>query len=490
MTSKILAGFSLIIWLAVLGPGGCGSDDPTPLVPQQDRYLHVSTAGSSDNDGTADSPLLMPNAAFRQAFLEGYQGVRLAAGQYVTYYPSLDLRLYGGIDVIGGCDPETWQPAPGQYSRLTANGRPLLALGIRTPTLVQGLDMYGPTTQYQSSSTAMYLEGCGPELQFEHCRFTSREGRNLNQSGGNGLPPDEATGPQAGGLGSCNEEVNAPGGWYGLDGCPGGPGGAGGLPGQIGQNGLRGCRYYGAELAAGGEPGLDEASGQDGADGRDGEDGQDGANAELALGLGLLREYNLLPYGDSWGQSGESGQGGGGGGGGGGSATGTGNGGGGGGTGGDRGRPGQGGINGGHSVAVISATSSSVFRHCLFTAANGGDGSNGGHGAAGADGTPGAPGGDACPGEVGRGGHGGAGGKGGCGGGGAGGHGGASYGMLVLGSVQPLTDKACVFVSAAPSTSGLGGQHGNDLSHAPDGIPGESFGLKIIPVPGEVVSID
>ncbi len=490
MTSKTLAGFLLIIWLAVLGPGGCGSDDPTPLVPQQDRYLHVSTAGSSSNDGTADSPLLMPNAAFRQAFLEGYRGVRLAAGQYVTYYPNLSLRLYGGVDVIGGCDPETWQPMPGQYSRLTTVNWPMRGLGIQTPTLVQGLDIHGPSTQYLSSSTALYLEGCGPELQFEYCRFTSREGRNLNQSGGNGLPADEAIGPQAGGLGSCNEEVIASGGWYGFDGCPGGQGGAGGLPGQIGQDGLQGCGYYGSEVAAGGEPGLDGTSGRDGVDGRDGEDGQDGANAGLTLGLGLMREYILLPFSESWGHSGGSGQGGGGGAGGGGSEIGTGNGGGGGGTGGGRGNPGQGGRNGGHSVAVICANSSSVFRHCLFTAARGGNGSNGGNGAAGVSGTPGAPGGDACPGEVGRGGHGGAGGNGGSGGAGAGGHGGVSYGMLVLGSVHPLTDKACVFVAAAPSTSGLGGLHGNGLSHAPDGIPGEAVGLKIIPVPGEVVSID
>ncbi len=234
MTSKTFSAIFLLVGMLALGPGGCGSDDSTVPVSQQDHYLHVSPNGSSQNDGSADSPLLLPFAAIKQAFVEGYRGVKLDAGLYMIYRGEIDKRLYGGIDVIGGCDPATWQPVPGQYSQLSVPRNPLLAQSIRVPTLVQGLElMASGTLIYNNSATVLSLDNCGPELQFQTCRFTARDGYETDQPGDDGWEPDLSAEPDPGDPGDCNEAVVAAGGRAYGSGCTGGRGGDGagrGLP--------------------------------------------------------------------------------------------------------------------------------------------------------------------------------------------------------------------------------------------------------------------
>ncbi len=475
MTSRTFSAIFLLVGMLALGPGGCGSDDSTVPVSQQDRYLHVSPNGAPQNDGSADNPLLFPFAAIKQAFVEGYRGVKLDTGLYMIYRGEIDKRLYGGIDVIGGCDPDTWQHVPGQYSKLSVPRVALLAQSIRVPTLVRGLElMASGTLIYNNSATVLSLDNCGPELQFQTCRFTARDGYETDQPGDDGWEPELSAEPDPGDPGDCNEAVVAAGGRAYGSGCTGGRGGDGGLPGEAGQDGRTGCGLWDSENTPGGEPG------QDGLDGRDERDGEDGENATASGGIGIFAFGQIFPLPANNGEAGSSGQGGVGGGGGGGSATGTGNGGGSGGNGGNRGQGGQGGYSGGHSVAAICVNSESVFRQCRFTAGQGGDGTDGGNGSAGVPGSVGAPGGDACPGGVGRGGHGGGGGDGGDGGAGAGGHGGASYGLLIIGSVHPDTDADCSFLTGAPSSGGAGGQHSNGLSQGPDGLPGEVAEIKIV----------
>ena len=434
--------------------------------------------------GTAAAPLLYANGALRQAFLEGYRGVRFAAGQYDYNLPYLSLQFYGGIDVIGGCDPTTWEHVPGQYSEVVARRGSALAHGISSGTLIKGMSITGPTeTNYGYSSLALYLESCGPELRFEDCRFIAEAGVAYDQPGRDGSSVLQPAAPQAGDPGSCNESVPALGGPRGEFGCYGGVGGDGGQPGLAGQAGRPGCGRYSEFGGLGGEPG------HDGQDGLDGNEGRRGINAQMPVGWGILQEGRLNSLPRSAGQNGGEGGGGHGGGGGGGSLTGTGNGGGGGGTGGYGGRGGEGGDSGEHSIAVISVNTRTVFVRCTFWAGAGGSGSNGGSGSIGALGTAGAPGGDACLGEVGRGGAGGSGGDGGAGGGGAGGHGGHSIGLLILGTNHPQTDAACVFAAGPAGVPGNGGMHADGLSQAPDGLPGESLNRKILPATSDALTI-
>lgn len=472
---------TILFCLLICGLCGCGDDDSPQSPSVRTQYLHVATNGSSAADGSSDTPLFYPNRAMEKAFLEGYRGVKFAAGDYQLYLSEIELRFYGGIDIIGGCDPQTWEPVTGQYSLFYAVRGAIPILGVRVPTLIRGLEIYGNMGgSYELSSSALYISGCGPELRFEQCRFIARSGGYSFGGGRDGGQPGPGLAPLNGGLGSCNENVTVAGGENGLGGCWGGHGGDGGLPGQPGQDGGYPCGTYGDNLAVGGMPG------QDGQDGPSGDDGEDGANGKSQPGLGQLLSGNIEPFGTQWGDMGKNGRGGFGGGGGGGSINGTGNGGGGGGYGGGGGGSGVGGPSGGHSIAVLCDNSNVIFHQCTFRGAQGGRGGNGGNGALGVTGSPGAAGGDACLEEIGRGGHGGTGGHGGAGGGGAGGNGGASYGLLILGEILPDWGDECVFASDTSDTTGtggIGGLNGNGQTRADDGFAGEKLGLKIIDVP-------
>jgi len=464
----------LLIGLITLAASGCGTDDSPLRVPRRDRYLHVAGDGSIFGDGSVEAPLSYANGAIAKAFEEGYRGVKLAAGEFPEFVDDAELRLYGGIDIIGGCDRETWEPVAGQYSRVFTAGPPMRGLGIRTATLVQGLEVVGRRPHGgRPTSNALYLDGCGPELRFLQCRFIAQAGYGSPQSGTDANAPSPVRSPTAGGLGGCNEAQPAPGGLPGSDGSRGGYGGDGGQPGQPGEAGRFPSMFIDNTQSIDGG-----AVGQNGEDGWDGGDGQHGTNAQAASGLGQLAFWTITPAHPTRGQNGRFGIGGAGGGGGGGSATGTGNGGGGGGTGGRGGGGGGGGANGGHSIGLICVNSNAVFQQCEFVGDQGGDGTDGGSGSLGALGCAGAPGGDACLGEVGRGGHGGDGGSGGNGGAGAGGNGGSSYGLFVLGTVHPDLAETCIFAGNTPGQAGIGGLHGDGQSRAEDGHAGESAGLK------------
>ena len=473
----------ILVLAAALFGGGCGGDDTTPVTSPGQLYLHVSPDGSSYAAGTAEDPLWYPDRAFTRAFLEGYRGVKLVAGNFVAYGSPLELRVYGGIEIIGGCDPVTWEPVPGQYSQLDIRLSPLVATGVRTATRVSGLNLRVPDgLSAYSTSVALYLDGCGPELVFESCRFEAASAPDAPAGIYNGSTANPATAGTAGTPGACAEDLYAPGG-PGGDGngsCGGGRGGDGGRPGEPGDTGQLYCTWLSANVgipAAGGQPG------QDGEDGQDGDDGDDGAHSARPATLGRLESGRLAPGLQVLSGEGKTGIGGGGGGGGGGSATGTGNGGGGGGAGGGPGYSARSGRCGAHSVAVVCVDSRAVFRSCEFIANTGGDGTDGGDGAPGVDGCAGAPGGDACPGEVGRGGHGGRGGRGGASGGGAGGNGGASLGLLILGAGLPDLSADCTITFGAGGAPGHGGLHGNGLSRAEDGLAGEAAATKIITAP-------
>jgi hypothetical protein len=465
----------IVVGLCLTSSSGCGPDDAPPPAPLGKDYLHVAEDGWTQNDGSPEAPLFQINHALDKAFQEGYRGVKVAAGDYTSSLSRIEIRFYGGVDVIGGCDRQTWEPTSDRYSRMYALEGPIPGLGIRTPTLVSGLEIVGnPATWGSRTSCAVYLDGCSSELRFERCRFLAQSGYDEPDAGRDGSSPTPPEESEAGGQGACAAAIAVPGGEPGGQGCYGGRGGVGGLPGQAGGDGGYNCHLDLSLSGAGGPPG------QDGQNGIDGSNGADGDHSAPVPGLGRLSEGSIDPPSGASSTSGENGDGGGGGGGGGGSATGTGNGGGAGGTGGRNGRPAEGGVSGGHSIAVICAESKAVFSNCTFSADRGGDGGDGGNGALGAVGTAGAPGGDACPGLVGRGGRGGNGGNGGASGGGAGGNGGGSLGLLIFGASQPDWAEDCVFIHATAGQPGQGGWHGNGQSQAPPGFPGDVAAVKII----------
>lgn len=458
------------------GLGGCSTGNSTLEAPALDRYLHVALDGWAESDGSMETPLYYINGAMQKAFQDGYRGIKIATGEYTAYLVNADLRFYGGIDIIGGCDRQTWEPVAGQYSKIYALHTPIKAVGVRTPTLVQGLEIVGTQPGWSSpTSCAVYLDGCGPELRFERCRFVSRNGYEVIEPPQDGHEPGPGWAAEAGGQGVCDAAEVVPGGRGGTSSCSGGDGGPGGLPNEAGADGGPSCQFLNDYGGAGG------GVGQDGQDGIDGADGADGPNGVATPGLGRLTSGTIVPDRQGKGERGQSGEGGGGGGGGGGSVRGTGNGGGGGGSGGQGAYlPPRGGQGGGHAIAVISVNSDAVFRQCAFISGDGGQGGPGGSGTPGALGMPGAPGGDACPGEAGRGGHGGHGGDGGASGGAAGGNGGSSFGLLVFGPLLPDLGEDCEISAGVPGQPGAGGRHGNGLTLAPSGFAGESAGLKII----------
>ncbi len=465
----------LILVVLGLGLSACGPDSEIRTVSHRNEYLHVAYDGYNGDDGTADSPLSYPANAVEKAFVEGYRGVKIAAGDFGLAFNGVALKFYGGIDIIGGCDRSTWEPVPGRYSRVSTLGRPIQALGIRTPTLIQGLEIVGsPTSTNRPTSSTVYLDGCGPGLRFEFCRFVSTPGHGFSDRPEDRQPPHPVFPPQAGGQGTCDTAVHVPGGDSGWSGCPGGRGGEGGLPGAAGDDGRSGCDYY-ADGGAGGPPG------EPGLDGQDGKDGTDGEHGKAVAGLGRIENGNLTPARGEGSSRASDGSGGGGGGGGGGSDTGSGNGGGAGGTGGQGCYGADGGNGGGHSIGVICINSAVVFSNCAFIAADGGRGEDGQGGGPGAAGCDGAPGGEACPGLLGRGGHGGRGGDGGASGGGGGGNGGSSIGLLEAGAIHPMVDATCTFAVGQPGEPGQGGSGGNHESRAESGYAGEAIERLVLP---------
>lgn len=458
---------------------GCGPDDTITEtgVSHAGLYLHVATDGFTGNSGTAAEPLGYPANAVAQAYAEGYRGVKIAAGDYPMTFNAVGLTFYGGIDVIGGCDRQTWEPLADGYSTVYALDEAIEGLGIMVPTLIRGLEIIGTRARSgQETSSAVYLEGCSNELHFDHCRFTAQAGFDIPPRDTFTSPPARPIAPTAGGDGSCTEAVDAPGGRQGFRGSPGGEGGRGGQPGQPGTDGQTGwSNPSGSGLGgAGGLPG------QPGLPGLPGVDGADSVAGEATPGLGVFNYHTIRPDRGGSSRHAERGSGGGGGGGGGGSATGSGNGGGAGGTGGDGGFSAGGGHGGGHSIAVLAVNCAATFRNCEFVSALGGRGGNGTDGSSGAEGTPGAPGGTVCTPVVGAGGQGGHGGDGGASGGGAGGNGGSCFGLLELGTVRADLDSTCTFSNGVPGEPGLGGRHGRDGTRATSGFPGESRGHQII----------
>ncbi len=466
-TPRMLTLFGSL--LLVLGLAGCAGDPQVPIPLGQSTIVHVAPSGLNTNPGTADAPV--PSLDRAQELIQAGRkaSIKMAIGNY-SWQWTQDWNIRAGVDIIGGCDPLTWEPVPDSLSTITLAYRTIVASAIKTPTRLRGLK-FQQLVPDSPGQVVLYVFGGSSDLVFEDCVFQVPDAEN-GDDGRDGEDGDPVT-PDVdmeGQPGQCPGDE--PGWGAGWD--PEFPytasGGNGGAPGEPG---LDGFAYLPGSGGSGGAPGQD---GQPGEDGQDGQHGRPGAPPEQ---IGQLSAFSLVNLDSENGTYGDNGRTGGGGGGGGGGTDSSGGGGGMGGRGGHCGNSGRGGEAGGHTVCVACVNSPAVFRNCLFKTGNGGQGGQGGRGGVGHDGLEGGMGGNGCPGESGSGGQGGHGGRGGDGGAGAGGAGGWCIGLLTTGAQQPQVDDDCRFETGQPGAGGAGGSmHGgleiDGISQAPNGPDGQA----------------
>jgi len=451
-----------LIMMALCLPLGCADEPLNDFAPSSVTTIHVSSIGSLLGDGSAEKPVRSLERAYDLAMAAGADTIRLAGGDQED---GNVLRLIGGIHLIGGCDPRTWQHDPDTLTRLPHLDDTLLASDIRVPTTIRNLEFSQQTfVNFEDHTTCLLVMNCSEDLHFIRCRFINRNHGRFGTLNPLNPPWDQSSIAPSGKAPDCNAPTPAAGGKY-----PNGNrgrGGDGGLPGAPGQDGQNGQGYLD------GAPGTGGAPGQDGQNGGDGLDGADGENGKLGAPFPLLMSFELdWPVGRRPGYGQPGGMGGGGGGGGGGALTG-GNGGGAGGGPGEGGYRGQNGPNGSCNIGALIYRSAARFTECHFEANDGSDGFDGVDGTPGAAGAPGGSGGSGCLPETGRGGDGGHGGRGGCSGGSAGGHGGHSIAIWIVGEEDPVFDEPCTRVFGHAGRGGIGGLHGNGLSRAPRGNDG------------------
>ncbi len=421
-----------------------------------------STTGSSSGPGTRAAPYSTLGAALGTASGPCPRIVHVALG----YYPESP-SLPSNLVLRGGYDPSTWQQVPGTQTEIWVGDVPARAVNASNTTVEDlrfvAVDMTNPST----SSIAIVLDGCGPTLRFERCRFVAGSGQAGlfgqpgSTAGRNGYDGPNASG-QTGGRYPPFWPFGVP---RGADG-PDGP--AANAFAQPGATGHSGCPAPGTGGAAGTSvvcPGTPTHGGA-------GSPGQDGANGTQGGGLATNGDFNSalewVPLIGLAGGSGCSGSGGGSGGAGGSTCTTAGGGGGAGAVSGSGGSGGFGGRGGGASIAVLTRDSSPHFESCEFVAASGGRGGDGGDGRAGGTRGLGGAGGVTGASTGGRGGDSGAGGG---GGGGQGGPGGPSWCVVRLGTSSP-TFGLPTYLTGTGGSGGLGGRLGGTGARAASGPNG------------------
>jgi hypothetical protein len=423
---------------------------------EQDAIFAAPT-GDDANPGTKARPKRQIEAATAAAAASGKTQVLAAIGPYGG------VHVARGIGIYGGYDPATWTRRGAAASagvtsattQITGAPEGILADGD-VGVVLQLLSVHGAPGE-RNAYGIRAVNGSRLVLQ----RVTVTAGNaSAGVAGSAGRAGASGQSGGRGRLGSCDGEVQLPGGRGGAS--PGGrPGGGGGASGQ--GNGAAG------ETGAGGTPGgAGGAFGNPGGPGRNGRRGADGdAGTAQGGGAGSTQAATTAWAGRDGreGTIGGPGNGGGGGGGGGGQFgvtvdDGSGASGGGGGGGGAGGGGGQGGGWGGGSFGIYLHVSTVVADGSSIRAGDGGAGGPGGDGGRGGEGGAGGQGGRVtCPDEIGRGGDGGNGGNGGPGGGGGGGAGGPSIGVFTVGG-STVTLRSTTVAHGAAGRGGDGGGPG------------------------------
>ncbi len=163
---------------AIGGDANCdGAPDDT------DIFIYVTTAGSDTNPGTLAHPMRTLNAALARGRATG-KDVLVARGIYEG-----PLDVVGGVSIYGGYSPDFRDRDLALYPvtverRMGVAGAPAITChGVNAATRVEGFTVMGAdATGAGGGSTAVYLDGCGPNVQF--ASLTIFAGRGSDEQDG------------------------------------------------------------------------------------------------------------------------------------------------------------------------------------------------------------------------------------------------------------------------------------------------------------------
>lgn len=230
-------------------PPVVGGDADCDGVPDDtDDFIYVTTSGSDTDPGTLVRPMRTLGAALARGRETG-KDVLVARGIYEG-----PVEVVGGVSLFGGYSPDfrdrDLELYPVVIERRTGEpGMPaLICRNVRTRTRVEGITVIGlDATGPGEGSTAVYIDGCGPEVRFAAVEvFAGRgsDGRNgldssarLSEWGLDSLAQLDGVSGDSGrpGTGDASLCVTVPGGAGGRHSCrgvdvSGGDGGAAACP--------------------------------------------------------------------------------------------------------------------------------------------------------------------------------------------------------------------------------------------------------------------
>ncbi|MCC6877256.1 MAG: hypothetical protein IT378_23325 [Sandaracinaceae bacterium] len=151
-------------WTGMGPPPAIGGDADCDGVPDDtDQFIYVTTAGSDTNPGTLARPMRTLGAAIARGRAVN-KDVLVARGIYAG-----PLDVVAGVSVFGGYSPDfrdrDLELFPVVIER--AGGLPALTCrGVRAATRIEGFTVSGAdATGPGEGSTAVYSDGCGPEVE-------------------------------------------------------------------------------------------------------------------------------------------------------------------------------------------------------------------------------------------------------------------------------------------------------------------------------------
>lgn len=192
-------------------PPAVGGDADCDGVPDDtDLFIYVTTMGSDTNPGTLARPMRTLGAALARGQAES-KSVLVARGLYDG-----PLDVLGGVSIFGGYSPDFTDRDLELYPVVVERRDPglpaLTCRDVRTTTQVEGFTVLGSdAVGAGEGSTAVWLDGCGPEVTFRAIEIFAGRGSD----GANGV--DSSARLSEWGFTSLSE----------LDGSPGGTGGPG-----------------------------------------------------------------------------------------------------------------------------------------------------------------------------------------------------------------------------------------------------------------------
>lgn len=450
----------------------CGNANLSGLTSR----IYVSASNGTDNDGCGASYSAPCKTIAYGISRCGGSGCGVLVG-YDEYAPDATIALRDGVNVYGGCLPQS-QAKPEYFSVITApsGGLPAVsATSINSGAILQGFQVNASAAGGTNGAASVAVLAAGSNrLSIINAQLVANAGGRgsagangaAGQQGGDGNGRDSGTnsgcGYTDGGKGACQESVNVTLSGLTINCTP-----------SCSEYNCWG--YYGSpgttgNWAGGGQWGNGNCAECPVSHGSDGNPGTWGYNAGCGNKGNASADAAGSFSGTAWsGSTGGPGTTGGNGGGGGGGGSGgymggwcffvytqiSGNSGGGGGAGGCTASGGNGGLQGGASFAMAAVNSLVIIQASDVIAGKGGTGGKGGNGAQGGAGGNGANGASDQSGG-GIGGKGGNGGGGGASGGGAGGNGGPAVGIALVGRSSLLGDTVVYY----PGTSGTPGDKG------------------------------